>query len=527
MNLLSKAILSATVALALTATSCQSAKFTGDTLRMDMNAYTEGTVSYKGSEIAYRAYEGIVYVASPVDTDYQTMNIYIPSAYFEGGEVNGYTAKTAPIFFPNTVGGYMPGPADQPGLDPHGKGPNSIFCALEHGYVVASAGVRGRTSGKVTTEFFEGSVGGTVSEATGRMVGRAPAFIVDYKAAIRWLRHNADAIPGDVERIVTNGTSAGGALSALAGATGNVGDFEPYLREIGALEGRDDVWAASCYCPIHNLEHADAAYEWLFCGHDDWHRTKHQRTDDGGFVRVPDEGVMSVEQAALSPLLKALFPAYVNGLGLVGEDGEALTLEADGTGSFADWVRRWVVASAQHELDTHDNERNRVWLQVAGSQIDAQGYLEVRDGRVVGLDWEAFVAKISRMKAAPAFDALDLRSPENEEFGDEHVDARHFTAFSTEHSTVAGAELASPEVVRLMNPVPWIADDNPGVAPHWRVRHGSFDRDTSLAIPVILATMLANKGFDVDFALPWGLPHSGDYDLDELFAWIDGLGEKS
>ena len=38
-----------------------------------------------------------------------------------------------------------------------------------------------------------------------------------------------------------------------------------------------------------------------------------------------------------------------------------------------------------------------------------------------------------------------------------------------------------------------------------------------------IATTLQNHGFDVDFAYPWGLPHSGDYDLDELFGWIDDL----
>lgn len=60
---------------------------------------------------------------------------------------------------------------------------------------------------------------------------------------------------------------------------------------------------------------------------------------------------------------------------------------------------------------------------------------------------------------------------------------------------------------------------------NWRIRHGAFDRDTSIAILVILATMLKNKGYEVDFSLPWGLPHSGDYDLEELFAWIDKLAK--
>ncbi len=493
-----------------------------DQLRFDPRVYETKTCTLDGRSVTYRAWEGLAYCAKPLDP-IQKLSFFVPVAYYEGKRPLGLALDEVPIFMPNTVGGYMPGPADEPRLDPHGSGPNSIFCALEHGYVVVSAGVRGRTSGKVTTEFFEGSVGGTVSEATGKKVGRAPAFIVDYKAAIRWLRHNADVVPGNVERIVTNGTSAGGALSALAGATGNVAEYEPYLQAIGACDERDDVFAASCYCPIHNLENADAAYEWLFCGHDDWHRTKHQRTPDGGFIRVPDEGVMPAEQAALSPLLKALFPAYVNGLALTDEDGSPLTLDADGTGTFADWVKHWVVASAQHELDTHDNERNRGQLQVAGSQIDVQDYLRIVGGRVVDLNWGAFVGKITRMKSTPAFDALDLSSPENEEFGDEACDGRHFSAFSAQHSAVPGAQMADPAIVRLMNPVAHILEGNPGAAKHWRVRHGSFDRDTSLAIPVILATLLANRGFDVDFALPWGLPHSGDYDLPELFAWIDNL----
>ena len=491
-----------------------------DELRFDPAAYETKVCTIGERSVTYRAWEGLAYCTDPADP-IQHLNLFAPVCLFDG--TGAYAPETAPIFMPNTVGGYMPGPADEPRHDPHGNGPNSVFCALEHGYVVASAGVRGRTSGKVTTEFFEGSVGGKVSEATGRKVGRAPAFIVDYKAAIRYLRHNADEIPGCVERIVTNGTSAGGALSSLAGATGNAAEYEPYLQAIGAADERDDIFAASCYCPIHNLENADAAYEWLFCGHDDWHRTKHQRTDDGGFVRVPDEGVMPAEQAALSPQLKALFPAYVNSLGLVADDGGELTMHADGTGNFAKWVAQWVVAAARREFDTRDNERNRAGLMVDGAQIDAQDYLQWKDGNIEGIDWEGFVSKITRMKSTPAFDALDLRSPENEEFGDELVDGRHFTVFSQEHSAVADAELADPAIVRMMNPVPWIDERAADVAPHWRVRHGTFDRDTSLAIPVILATMLANRGFDVDFALPWGLPHSGDYDLPELFEWIDGL----
>jgi len=56
-----------------------------------------------------RAYEKIVYVANHLYTAYEVMNIYIPEAYFNGKSINGYTTESAPIFFSNLVGGYMPG----------------------------------------------------------------------------------------------------------------------------------------------------------------------------------------------------------------------------------------------------------------------------------------------------------------------------------------------------------------------------------------------------------------------------------
>ena len=40
--------------------------------------------------------------------------------------------------------------------------------------------------------------------------GKAPACIVDYKAAVRYLHAFAKDLPGDEEKIITNGTSAGG-----------------------------------------------------------------------------------------------------------------------------------------------------------------------------------------------------------------------------------------------------------------------------------------------------------------------------
>ena len=103
----------------------------------------------------------------------------------------------------------------------------------------------------------------------------------------------------------------------------------------------------------------------------------------------------------------------------------------------------------------------------------------------------------------------------------ETTPARHFTPFGRDHGD--NHAMAEPATVHMMNPMSYIGAKGTVTASHWRIRHGTVDRDTSLAIPVILAAMLQNAGAKVDFAMPWGQGHGGDYDLPELFAWIDAI----
>jgi hypothetical protein len=491
------------------------------TLAFDPARFTVRSATVDGRTLDYRAYEGIVYVKRPVDATYQCMNIFVPAAYYEGKSIGGYDAKSAPIFFPNSVGGYMPARPGSPGTGFEG-GPNAALVALSRGYVVAAPGARGRTN----------------QDASGKYTGKAPAAIVDVKAAVRYLRFNDERVPGDSKKIISNGTSAGGALSALLGASGNNADFEPYLKALGAAEAADDVYAASAYCPITNLEHADMAYEWQFNGVNSFSggrgrppgRARNDAgpgaqapgapapgvqppgapapggTARGGPIDGPGQGTMTEEQVRLSALLKAQFPAYVNGLGLKKADGTLLRLDPAGDGSFKDYVKSLVVASAQKAL-------------AGGKDLSTLTWLTIANGAVTDVDFDRYVRFATRMKVTPAFDGQDLGTPENDLFGSETIKARHFTAFGQEHSTVA-ATLAEASTVKLMNAMSYVAAPGTTTAKFWRIRHGSVDRDTSIAVPVILATRLANTGHSVDFAVPWGVGHGGDYDLGELFDWM-------
>lgn len=454
-------------------------------LVFDKNACEVKSITVNGKELVFRAYEGIPYVENP-QSELQVMNIYIP-------ENSPYEAGKLPIFLPNTVGGYMPGPADTPRVWENGDG-NSVVQALLRGYMVAAPGLRGRG----------------MKNEKGENIGVAPADICDYKAAVRYLRYNKEHIPGDTEKIISNGTSAGGAMSALLGTTGNHPDFEPYLEAMGAAKERDDIFYASCYCPIINLEHADAAYEWEFSGLWDCYQGKYippEHTGEEG-KWVPVVRRMTEEQQEVSEALKVQFPAYVANLGLTDASGTPLVLSEEG-GNLQDLLCWYILQSAKDAA-------------AAGESIEDCGWLLSREGEVVAMDYQNYIKYRTRMKDTPAFDKFNLTTPENELFGSEMVERRHFTEYSCSNSCSNG-KMAEPMQIKMMNPMEYVADEQADKAQHIRIRHGAIDRDTSLYIPLLFAVLLQNNGISVDLAYPWGKWHMGDYDLKEAFDEVDSM----
>lgn len=453
--------------------------------------YVVKTVEMDGKTLIYRAFEEISYVANPVDQQMQKLSIFVNEDYYHGKRINGYNLENAPIFLPNTVGGYMPGPIEEPGKNFLGE-TNASFYALLHGYVVVSPGVRGRG----------------MKNAQGEYIGIAPAAICDLKAAVRYLKKNSNLIPGNADKIISNGTSAGGALSALLGSTGNHPDYLPYLEAMGAAKAGDNIFAASCYCPITDLDHADMAYEWEFFGHHDYHRMKIEDTVEGKKI-IPVEGCLSDRQIRMSQKLKDKFPAYLNQLNLTGPSGEKLLLDEDGNGSFKEYILAYVRESAQRELDK-------------GADLTDLGWLTIHCGKVTQVDFDGYVTYRTRMKETPAFDAVEPLTPENELFGTKDMQFCHFTEFSIEEDE-NHADMAQAGQIKMMNPMNYLEDEKAIKADHFRIRHGSIDRDTSLAIAAMLTAKLENQKVDVNLWYPWGKRHAGDYDLEELFSWIDSL----
>ena len=474
-------------------------------LAFDVKNYESMSTTVDNKEIKYRAFEYIPYVANPIDIDQQYMNIYVPEEYFNNGTINGYNTQTAPIFMPNAVGGYMPSQAMTPKVE-NGK-PNSVLYALSRGYVVASPATRGRTN----------------KASDGNFIGKAPAVIVDLQAATAYLHANDSTMPGNANRIITNGTSAGGAVSLLQGATGNNSDFQPYLQALGAATAATNVYAVSAYAPITNLDAADMAYEWSYKGITSFNKVtmgqgELPQANVGGNTAPPQRTMQRVnlnaDDVAYSNLLSEHFPEYVNNLQLHDSMGRVLKLDKNGNGTFKNYVKAFIIDAANK-------------AQAKGTDLSKHTYL-VRDnktGAIKDINWEAYNQFVSRSKAPGAFDSRSNDSGENNLFGTSATDNNHFTITAALHDTTPNQDVyvENAKIVTMMNPMNYLGSPAATNSRYYRIRYGTADSNTSVAIPLIVGTRAQNLGYNVDMATPFGVDHSGDYDLDELFNWMDNI----
>ena len=474
-------------------------------LAFDAKNYESMSTTVDNKEIKYRAFEYIPYVANPIDIDQQYMNIYVPEEYFNNGTINGYNTQTAPIFMPNAVGGYMPSQAMTPKVE-NGK-PNSVLYALSHGYVVASPSTRGRTN----------------KASDGNFIGKAPAVIVDLQAATAYLHANDSAMPGNANRIITNGTSAGGGVSLLQGATGNSSDFQPYLQALGAATAATNVYAVSAYAPITNLDAADMAYEWSYNGISSFNKVTMSpgelpQANVGGTPAQPQRTMQRVnlnaDDLSYSKMLSEHFPDYVNNLQLRDSLGRVLKLDKNGNGTFKNYVKEFIVAAANKAA-------------AKGTDLSKHTYL-VRDnktGTIKDINWEAYNHFVSRSKAPGAFDSRANDTGENNLFGTSTTDNNHFTITAALHDSTANQDVyvENAKIVTMMNPMNYLGSPAATNARFYRIRYGTADSNTSVAIPLIVGTRAQNLGYRVDMATPFNVDHSGDYDLEELFNWMDNI----
>ena len=499
---------------------------------------------------------GLRYVATPQASDYETLGIYVPGAYFTGkdngngtytvtvnasGTVGSFTAATAPTVFPVNTPGYS---AQKP---PTEYSYDTIKAYMEAGFIYVIAGLRGKDSNSQTYS------------------GNAPWGIADLKAAVRYRRYNSAAVPGDAAKVYVFGHSGGGAQSAVAGAM--------------------------CWCPITSLDSANAAYEWNM-----------------GQFASSDTRAEGTWTRAYSQDLAAAFPTYLNGLKLTDSQGKPLTLESSSrgtylSGSYYDHLVSVIQKSLNDFLAATTFPYTPSSTEMAGMEPSGGGgapsgtppsdsggtppkggkpgsggqgsaesttYKTVEEyiaflnsssqwvtydaskktATITGL--QGFVtSQKNASKDVGAFDGVGRAQTENLVMGSGE-NKQHFSSLSREviskgqsrYSGLSGwnkdygvaayeKDLAAKDSVgtdmvtrvAMYDPLYYLTQDSKGrgsstIAPAWRIRTGITQGDTASTVEVNLALALQQAGAgNVDFATIWGQGHT--------MAELTGTGEEN
>jgi hypothetical protein len=574
-------------------------------LLFDQAKYTTISVKLDGVDTRVRWYREVCYVGQPmalaptqpalgppINVDnracgYQNMNIFVREvdaakqdnaillnvnnagwfASYQGG-LNGWDGTSA-----ITASNYRGAQVVNGGVYVSASDTDKVGAALARGFVYITIASRSR-----------GATAPAGVYSDGVYQGKAPAAIVDAKAAVRYLRLNDALMPGNANRIVVNGTSGGGAQGTQLGATGDHPDYFAYLKAVGAAgidaQARssisDSVYAVVAYCPIQDMGNADIAYEWMF---NVLNTRSLVSADQKAGVIVDTAGAELIRAANPDPAgsmeLAKKFPAYQASLGLKNADGSALTADN-------------MLAALQHEITRSASmhvksgapfvafgaEGTAAANGVAGGTgtlIYKNDFIDVdAAGNVTSFhlsNYLRFVAKQARLKAMSSFDQTaqtpiltttatadttragavifgNYHGGESNLYGTAAQVYSNFTEYAWNKNNGGDAVRAKQSDVGLLNTgLAWA--NNPqrdflnhqsklinalqyigktdGIAKHWRIRNGARDRDTSFTVAYNLSRALKAdpRIKDIDFALQWNQGHAGNYDVKSAFAWID------
>jgi hypothetical protein len=570
-------------------------------LAFDKTKYTTITVTLDGVSTPVRWYREVCYVGKPmqlaptqsagaVDNQtcgYQNLNIFVREvdadkqdnaillnvnnagwlASYQGG-LGGWDGTTA-----ITNSNYRGADIVDGGVYVSNSDTDKKGAALARGFVYINMASRSR-----------GAVAPAGVYDDGIYQGKAPAAIVDAKAAVRYLRLNDSVMPGNASRIVVNGTSGGGAQTTQLGASGDSADYFPYLKAVGAAgidtNGKssisDSVYALVAYCPIQDMGSADLAYEWMFNVLDT--RALVSADQKAGLI-VDASGNELVRASnpdpAGSATLMAQFAAYQAGLGLKNDDGSALTTDNMLAALQTEFKK---AASAYVKSGKSIVAYNAFGSAAANGVAGGSGTLYYKNdfidvdssGNVTTFNlsnYLKFVAKQARLKAVPAFDQVgqtpalaatatadttlagatvfgNYSGGESNLFGTAAQVYSNFTEYAWNNNNGGDSVnarqadvglantgytwAANPQQAfllnqyKMINALPYVGK-TAGITTHWRIRVGARDRDTSFTVAYNLSRALKadSKVKDVDYALHWDQGHAGNYDVQSAFSWID------
>ncbi|KAJ9464352.1 hypothetical protein DIPPA_15960 [Diplonema papillatum] len=500
---------------------------------------------------------GVGYCAEPGSSDMETLAVYVPGAYLTpgdarnnsppavhatvnpGGTVGNFTARTAPVVFRVVSPDYSASPS------PSEYRYEDVRPFVEAGFVLVHPGLRGR-AGR-----------GNASSGSG-----APWGLVGLKAAVRFFRYNGAALPGDGDAVFAFGSGAGGALSCLAGVSGDSALYGAYLSAMGAAmvhgDGRavsDSIAGSMCWSPSFASEAMDAAYEWEF-----------------GQPQVP--GGNTAWLPALSADLASRFARFVDSAEFVVDQGAALTVNTTATLASSSYAAH-VLFVVQAALDSfltgttfpyedpstlvvYDSPRDYV------DSLDAGGVRVSYEKDTLAFNFtslsELSEALRPQRRLVPAYDAVDKSAVMNGVFQDAEGNLRHFDRllsalmlarrsaysgysdwdgavtgeYAVDLLAVDGLNTPIEQRVQAYDPFFFLLDGPgqqppPAVAKHFRIRSGVAQSDTPLAIDASVTLALRKRlpPPAVDYEAVWGqgsgaVERAGGDPARNFVEWVTG-----
>lgn len=557
--------LAATLATATQTTTTNTGN--GGALALDNKAWR-----YDASSDTYYQL-GIPYCALPAAPSVQRLAILVPSAYLQGtknededtytcavdptGTVGAFSAQTAPIALPLSSTKYE---GQEPLTEFSTEG---VATYLAAGLICVLAG-------------FRGSTGGTNADGS-TYVGGAPWGLIDCKAALRWLRYNAEDLPGDAENVFAIGRLGGGGMATLLASSGDAPQFNSYLECIGAAfhdsAGNtisDAVTGCAGWDPLLVFDNANAAYEWEI-----GQFTATDARQEGSLGRqlsidLCNAYVSYVNMLNLNPpsSQKAAFPSQTAPLTLeAGEDGRYMK------GTYADYLRNLVqdalnefLLSVSFPLTANSTRYTAAANYIAALNEDITWLTyDASNNTVTVLNLEGLARCLgSNVLDVCPFDPFDKSSDENALFADEDSNSRHYDKMlsdvlrlnASEYATFGAWDSGYPEAyeqdldatdsegvstkvrARLFNPMFFASGGYEGfesatVAPYWRVRvsvgPGATGLNALLATRANLACSLVAREdvSSVDFSATWTTEESAAEETDALqenvVSWIQSI----
>ena len=333
---------------------------------------------------------------------------------------------------------------------------------------------------------------------------------------------------------------------------------------------KDNVKGSQCWCPITNLDTADAAYEWNI--------GQYYSTDtraDGTFTKL------------LSDDLSAKFVEYINSLELKDPSGNKLSLTSTNAGSYYDYLKNIIEESLNNFLSDNTfpwtREAEKEFPRGGMRRLDTQAvtyntvndYINYLNSDYNWVTYDSstnkatitnvgdFVKKLKPpSKDVGAFDDLNRNQGEIKVFGTKpgeyvkHFDQITYNLLNSNQDKYSGKSNWNSDYpseylndfddtdsvgnsvlyrLNMYNPMYYLSNYYPGyktsdVADYFRINTGIFQSDTGNVVEIDLYLALINYGKNVEFTTVWEKKHvkaerTGDSDTN-FINWIAEIERK-